>query len=595
MKRNEIEKKYKWDNSDIYNSRSDILEDIKILPDMIKELANFRGHLLDSSDTLYDYIVLSRKTECIIEKIEVYYYLIHDVELDNKEAIEGLDKAENIINEYNQTVAFFTPEILESDEEATIKMIEEDERLAPLKKHFKDMFKAKKHLLSEESEKILASMQHVALGYSKSNNYITDKEIDYGFINVDGSEVKLLASNIPLYARNKDREVRKSVYLNESNALKQHNDSLATNYISYVKASENEAKFRHFDTFLEQKFYGADLSLGVYDTLKCAVKDNHDAYLKYQSIYRKNLGYDDLHPYDLNAPLFEVSDKKYTVEEAKDIILDTFSIFGEEYLENLKYAFDNGCIDYFPCENKSTGWSSIYSPYTIPKVFANFEGKILDISSLSHELGHFCNQYMTIKKQIPEYTYQTTFCAEVASLTNEILFSNLYMKKEEDVNAKRQLLFNFIKTFAGNFFGAARQALFEEDIHMKANRGEALSSSILNDSWLKAARDVFGDTIKDYSPYSWSTIPHFFLGQGYYVYNYSTAIVAATNVASKILNHEEGFIEKYMEFLKLGSSKYPEDALLVLGIDMKDIETYNVAIKLFSDAIDELEKITESR
>ena len=262
-------------------------------------------------------------------------------------------------------------------------------------------------------------------------------------------------------------------------------------------------------------------------------------------------------------------------------------------MDVLKLAFEKKCIDYYPADNKSTGWYCMYSSCTIPKVFANFEGRILDISSLSHELGHFCNQYLSMKENIPEYCYHSVFCAEVASLTNEILFSYLY--QTEDKETKLQLLFNFVKTFAANFFGSARQALFEESIHALAEAGEPLGSEILNNLWLETAKNVFGEEVKGFSAYSWSFISHFFLSGGFYVYNYSTAIIAATNVASKILNKEEGILKKYMEFLKVGSKMRPQECLSIIGIDMCDTKTYDNAIKFFSDAIDELKKIKEER
>lgn len=593
MKRNEIDNKYKWDLSDIYKNRKELDEDIKRLPELLKKIESFKGCILKTSKSLKELLDLTHEAECILERCEVYNYCLHDVELDNKDANEGLDLTSNMINEYNQTISFIIPEILLSKEDDVLSIIKEDKDLALLDRHFKEMFRVKKHILSENEEKILSTFEVLLDGYSKTQSYLTDKEIDYGEITVDGKCVKLVASNLKKYHLHKSRDVRRETYEKESAALMQFNDTLANNFISYVKTLESIAKLRHFDNYLEQVFYEADIDTKVYDTLKNSVKKHHGAYEKYVGIFKKCLDLDEIYTYDMNAPLFDKSTKEYTVEDAKAIILDTFKLYGDKYTEILKYAFDNGAIDYFPCENKSTGWSSIYSVATLPKVFANFDGKILDISALCHELGHFCNQYLSIKNNPFEYVYQSTFCAEVASLTNEIVFSHLY--ETDDKNTKAQLLFNFIKTFASNFFGAARQAIFEEEVHMRASRMEALSSSVLNEIWLSSADEVFGKALKGASSCQWSTIPHFFLNNGYYVYNYSTAIIAATNVASKILDGEEGFIDKYMGFLKLGSNMRPQDCLATLGIDMCDAKTYDVAINYFENAIDKLDEYIEKR
>ena len=593
MKRSEIASKYKWDLTDIFKNREEFLSCAKKIPDMLLKIKDFKGNILKSAETLKEFLDFTHDLEKKLEKMEVYNYCIHDVELDNIEAIEGLDLTENLISEYNSSISFVIPEILSADKDYVLHLISEVPELSILDKYFREIFRQKKYILSEDEERILASLDTLSEGYSKTQSYLTDKEIDYGEITVDGKRVKLFASNIPRYSKDKNRQIRKAVYERESESLKQFNETLSNNYISFVKNTEIVAKLRHFDNYLEKVFYENDIDIKVYDTLKSSVKKYNGAYQMYVDIFKRKLRLKEIYAYDMKAPLFDNSKKEYTVAEAKEIILDTFKVFGSDYTNMLNYAFDNGLIDYYPCENKSTGWSSIYSVATLPRVFANFEGKILDISSLSHELGHFCNQYLSVKNNPFEYVYHSTFCAEVASLTNEILFSNLY--KTDDKDVKSELLFNFVKIFAGNFFGASRQAVFEESIHMKVAKGEALSSEVLNTEWLKCTKEIFGDEVKGYSPYAWSSIPHFFLGHGYYVYNYATAIVAATNVASKILKKEEGFLDKYMEYLKMGSNLRPQECLKILDIDMTDSKTNDIAIKLFKDAINDMLKLEEER
>ncbi|MCH5167701.1 MAG: hypothetical protein J1F35_07445 [Erysipelotrichales bacterium] len=594
MKRQDIDKKYKWDLSDLYKSFNEVEEDIKKIPKMIEKVASYKGKLLESSETLWQFIKSTRETEEIIEKLDVFCFLLVDVEMDNKDAKKYGDKVDNIITEYQTATAYVIPELLAADYEVIEKLISEKEELKVLEKWFKELYRAKEHTLSEREESILSTNQMISSNFGKSSTFITDKEIDYGEIEVNGENVKLMASNLNLYAVHEDRNVRKQVYNNERSAIGSHIDSLATNYISFIKSCEAEAKFRGFNSYLEQVFYSKNLDIKVYDTLKSSVLKYKSNYIKFVQLLKKALGYDEIKPYDLNAPIVKESSKKYTVEEAKEIILDTYSFLGEKYIDTLTYAFTHGSIDYFPCENKSTGWSSIYSPYTKPRVFANYEGKILDISSLCHELGHFCNQFMIIENQLPEYVYQATFCAEVSSLTNEILFANIFKDKEEDKSTKAAILYNFIKIFISNFFGASKQALFEERTHTLANKGEALSSDVLCDIWLDIHNEVCGDEVNDVSPYVWAEIPHFFLGGGYYCYNYSTAIIAACNVAHKLLTNEDGFKEKYMKYLTIGSSETPLDSLMLLGIDMTDSKVYDVAMEMFDKALSELYELLET-
>ena len=593
MKRTEIDAKYKWDLSKIYPSITKIDEDLAKIPEYIKKIEKYRGKLMSSSETLLSFIKLTREAEEIIEKMDLYLYLLNNVEMDNKEGKIYSDKVDNIMVKYNEATSFVIPELLQKDY-ADMKLLTKDNKeLAVLDKWFQDIYRTKEHALSEKEEILLSNSGMLAANFAKCNRFLNDKEIDYGEILVGSEKVKLLASNISKYALDSDRNVRKQTFENENAALKRHIDSLATNYIGFLKYTEADSKFHGYSSALERSFNEDDIDIKAYTTLMDSVKKAQKSYANYIKLFKTALGITDLQPYDLNAPIIKEANDNYSIEEAKEIILDVFSVLGSKYQEILKYAFDNGCIDYLPCENKQTGWSSIYCPYTEPFVFANYDGKVVDISSLCHELGHFCNQYLLVKNQLPEYVHNTIFCAEIASLTNEILFSKLYAKKCDDKLVKANLLYNYVMKFTANFFGASRQALFEEKAHNLANKGEALSSEVLCDLWLEAKEEVFGDIVKGYSPYNWAAIPHFFMRKGYYVYNYATSIVAASNVAYKILNGEEGFLEKYLEFLKMGSKVKPLEAIKSLGIDMLDSKNYDIALKMYDESVQELIKMFE--
>ncbi|MDE5630113.1 MAG: hypothetical protein K2I70_00785 [Bacilli bacterium] len=329
----------------------------------------------------------------------------------------------------------------------------------------------------------------------------------------------------------------------------------------------------------------------VYDKLMESLKKYNYVFDDYIKIYKDTLNLDEVHSYDLYAPLSKEVAKEYTFEEAKDIILDTFSIYGEWYTDILKMAFDKRLIDVMPSDEKVSGWSCAYTPFDNPRVFGNFYNKIMDISSMSHELGHFVNQYLTINNQIPLEVYQDTSTAEVASLTNEIVFSILIKNKESDKNALMSVIGNFLKIFASNFFGAGREAIFEERAHELVRIGRPADAETFNEIWLQSVKEMYGETIKDFRDNTWACIPHFYMGNGYYVYNYSIAIICACNVASKILNKEEGFMNKYHEFLKIGSNISPIEALMTIGIDLSTDEPYKVAIEMFKEAMGEYEKI----
>ncbi len=582
------------DFSFLFNSYDEWCKEAEKVEKLQKELLKYKGHLLDSAENLLAFYKESESVERIIERLDLYTYVLLNTDMENEDNKKYQDKCYEIINKYNVLTSFVIPELLESDESIALGYCDELEELKPYKKMLHDIYKQKEHMLSEPLEVMLSDMENVMQNFSKSSDFIRTKEMDFKTIKLEnGEEVPLLASNIEKYSRDECRDVRRQVAEREDAAYEHHKDSLATNYIGFLKSVENRSKYRKYNSYLEERLETNELTMETYETFKKCVTSHKELYKKYVDLYKKALRLPDLKSYDLAVPLVASSNKKYSIEEAKEIILDTFSLYGENYIQILKKAFDEHCIDYYPREGKTSGWFCAYMPYEHPLVVAQFTGELQDISFLSHELGHFVNQYSCIKSQIPPYVYGSAFTGEIASLTNEIVFSHVYRDKVEDVTVKKQLLASFIKVFAGNFFGAGKQALFEEKAHRAVIEGTPLSSEVLAGFWRETTSEVMGDLFEKSKGYLWALIPHFFMGGGHYTFNYSTAIVASTVLASKLLNKEEGIMERYMGFLKVGSSVSPLTALKDLGIDMENIETYEIALKMFEEAMDELSELLE--
>lgn len=592
MKRCNIKEEYKWDNSDLCTSWDEWIKLYEELPSLIDGLLKYKGHLLDSPKTLLEYFIESEKVERKIEKLEFFTFLSCDVDINDSDAQKNDSAINTIIADYNSKMAFVTPELMSKGVEIFDKFIDEEPKLKPYERVLKEPFRLKEHLLDEKGEAIFADYDAAAQNYMKSSQFIRSKELMFDPITLpDGEVVEINDSSSDKYLRSEERDVRRQTEEALDKAYGRNISSLASNYIGFIRSHEIEAKYRGYESLLDKALQERQIPRKVYDKLMQSLRKYSYVYDDYIKLYKDTLDLDEVHAYDLYAQLSRVSTKEYSFEEAKDIILDTFSVYGDWYVDILKMAFDKRLIDVMPSEEKVSGWSCAYTPFDNPRVFGNFYNKIMDISSLSHELGHFVNQYLTIKNQIPLEVYQDTSTAEVASLTNEIVFSNLIKNKETDKNALLCVIGNFLKIFASNFFGAGREAIFEERAHELVRVGRPADAEIFNQIWLESVREMYGDTIKDFRSNTWACIPHFYMNNGYYVYNYSIAIICACNVAAKILSKEKGFMDKYHEFLKIGSNIAPMEALKMIDIDLSTDEPYVVAIEMFEKAMEEYKKI----
>ena len=198
--------------------------------------------------------------------------------------------------------------------------------------------------------------------------------------------------------------------------------------------------------------------------------------------------------------------------------------------------------------------------------------------------------YSNSNQRIIDANY-TIMVAEVASTVNEILLSDYQINHEQDKKKKAELLYELLEMIRATFFRQAMFAEFEKIVHEKIENGVMLSSEDLNDIYYKLNQKYFGPDVKidEQIKYEWARIPHFY--SDFYVYKYATGVSAAIAIATKILNKEPGFIEKYIEMLKQGCSKKSIDLLKMVDVDLESKDTYKDTIEFYNKKINELKEL----
>ncbi len=295
--------------------------------------------------------------------------------------------------------------------------------------------------------------------------------------------------------------------------------------------------------------------------------------------------------YDLYVNPCEVGKDEITFEEAKKEVLNALKILGDEYISKLKEAFDNRWIDVFDGPNKRSGAYSMGVYGVHPFVLTNFVNSKRDVSTIAHELGHSMHSYYSNSNQSVIDANYTIMVAEVASTVNEILLSDYQIKNERDKSKKAELLYELLDMIRATFFRQAMFAEFEKIVHEKVENNIMLSSEDLNDIYYKLNKKYFGSAIEidEQIKYEWARIPHFY--SDFYVYKYATGISAAIAIATKILNREPGFVDKYINMLKQGCSKKSIDLLKMVDVDLESKDTYKATVDFYNKKIEELKNI----
>ena len=226
-----------------------------------------------------------------------------------------------------------------------------------------------------------------------------------------------------------------------------------------------------------------------------------------------------------------------------------------------------------------------------PYVLTNFVNSKRDVSTIAHELGHSMHSYYSNREQNVLNANYTIMVAEVASTVNEILLSDYQIKNEKDNRKKAELLYELLEMIRATLFRQAMFAEFEKDVHDKIENNVMLSADDLNDMYYNLNKKYFGPdvNIDEQIKYEWARIPHFY--SDFYVYKYCTGVSSAIAIASKILNKEPGFVEKYIEMLKQGCSKKSIDLLKMVDVDLENKDTYKSAIEFYNQKIKELKNL----
>lgn len=591
-KRSEIEEKYKIDTTSLFKNNSEFEKALKEVEKDINKISKYSGKLIDK-DNLYEALSLDENLTRRLYRLYTYAHLNNDVDLSVNLYNEYVSKVLFIFNKYSSLASYIVPELLENEYSVIEGKIKNDNRLKDYEISLKNIFRLKEHTLNKNEELIISKLTTPYDAIESAYSKLKDVDLKFGKIKVNGKTEKL--DPILYYAlqENPDRKLRKDSFKKFYKAYESIINTNAELISGNVKKNNAISEVRKFKSALERSLINNDVDPKVYDALLNSINKNIDIIHKQWEIYFKALNISDPHIYDTGCPVVDNYEKKYSYEEACKLILDSITVMGEEYKKIYKKAIDERWIDVFPNENKRSGGYCTNCYETHPYVVINFDGRINEVSTITHELGHAMQYYYASKYNNFSNSDYTIFVAEVASQVNEILLNLHIINNSKDKNEIKTIYANLIKQFKSSVVRQSMFAEFEKIIHEKDQKGIPLSVDYLNKTYYKLNKKYYGKNIKvdKQIMYEWSRIPHFYYN--FYVYQYATGYIAALKLATDLYNKKENALENYIKFLKLGSTVDPVESLKIAGVDLTKEETFDAAFKMFDDQLNEFKKLTD--
>ena len=590
--RNEISSSDKWSIDLIYKNIEDFNQDLEKFDLELEKLVKLGEDFTESSENFKNFFIQDEIVSRLLDKISIYSHCKNDEDKSNSAYQELSGKVTNLYALYNEKTSSIIPRILKMDKETIYKYIDEQEFLKPYK-HFLDITLARKeHILNEEVEKILSAYQPV-LGASRStSSYLTNADLDFGTIkNEDGKEVELNSANYANFIKSQNRQVRKNAFNQIHNTYAKVKNTLASTYSTTVNNDAITSRLRNYNSSIEMYLKPKNIPIELYNNLIKVVRENLNLLYDYYGLKKNILNLDEFHLYDTYTKVVKENDKEYTFDEAKDLVINALSIYGEEYLDVLKSAFTDGWIDKYPNKGKRGGAYSTGSYDTLPYVLLNYTNTYSDVSTLAHELGHSMHSYYTVKNNPYITADYPIFLAEIASTTNELLLSHYMYENSTNKEEKLNILNEKLDLFKATIFRQTMFAEFEKIAHEYVDNKNILTNDYLCDVYYKLNKEYFGDNVvvDDAIKYEWSRIPHFYTP--FYVYQYATSLSISCYVAQNIINNTPEFKEKYLKFLSSGGRDYPLEVLKIIDIDLTDTKVFESAMFEFKETLEQFKKI----
>ena len=392
-----------------------------------------------------------------------------------------------------------------------------------------------------------------------------------------------------------DPKIRKGAYQAELELYKKI-DTAVSYALNSIKGEANTvAQMRGYEDVLQQTLIASRLERETLDALMTAMEDSFPIFEKYHQHKAKLLGHENGLPwYDLFAPLETKANKTYTIEEAQEIILDSFYSFSDDLGDLAKTAFDNQWIDYLPREGKRSGaFCSNQAQIKESRVMTNFGGSISDVITLAHELGHAYHGYIIEDLSILNTGYSMPV-AETASTFCENLVLNHTLKTASD-EEKLVLLENSISDLAQIIVDISSRFKFEDAVFNR-RKNEFLSVETLNEIMIQAQKDTYGKGLDNsvLHPYMWICKPHYYsAGLGYYNFPYAFGGLFALGLFGKFQEEGADFVPKYQELLLSTTTSMSEDVAKVAGIDLRDKAFWQSSLALVEERIDDFIALTK--
>ncbi|MBR3461020.1 MAG: M3 family oligoendopeptidase [Clostridia bacterium] len=537
----------------------------------LKRIIGCRERMSELFGKLFSFCSLSQSCNTSDEKAAAYMG-----QLMGK--ISATTKARTTFNKYVASI------------ENLDEVIESDDMLRDYGHMLRRIAEDCKYMLSEQAEEIMA-LYDISGGsaWGDLQSYLTSS------VTADFRGEKVGLSTIRNKAYDPDPAVRKEAYEAEIACYDKIKYPVASALNNIKLQVLNECRLRGFESPLAQALYNAEMKRETLDALFDAMNEFMPMFREYLKVKGEALGHKNGLPwYDLFAPM-GANDKTYTVEEARDYLLNIFKDFDSDLHDMVERAFNESWIDFYPHEGKVGGaFCAGLKAYRQSRVLTNFDGSFSDIVTLAHELGHAFHN-LNIEDHRPLNDDYTMPVAETASTFNEHVVMDAAIAAADEPAVKLALIESQLMDITQVIVDIYSRFLIESAVF--ENRDASfMFPDTLCEMMLDAQKKAYGDGLDNecLHPYMWLCKSHYYSsGLSFYNFPYAFGALFARGLYTKYLNEGKSFVKKYKELLHATPVTSVEDAALIAGIDLTDKEFWRMSLASYRERVDEFKRLVK--
>ncbi|MBT3475401.1 M3 family oligoendopeptidase [bacterium] len=583
-----------WNLKDLYKSPDSkkIGSDFTKLDSKSKKFnKKYRNRISNSSSPklIFESLVEIEKIYEGLGKISSYASLLFAADTDNEKYSKFYQNVSERSSDIRKNLIFYFLSWNKISEKRA-KEIYSNPILRKYSHLLKSERKYKNFMLTEPEEKILDKK---SITSSKAFNRLFDQTLNnLKFEMKLKNKISVLTETEVLsLLYDKDRKIRKSAAKSLTIGLKSERKLLAFIFNQILTDSKITNEIRGHKTPMSARNLSNEISEKTVQALIDTCNKYNKVPIRYYKLKSKILKIKDFADYDRYAPLGQ-SNRKFSFSDAKKIVLDSFNEFSPQMGKVAELFFDNNWIDYKLRKGKRGGaFSHSCVPSVHPYILMNFTGKIRDVMTLAHELGHGIHQYLSRKNgYFQQNTPLTT--AETASVFAEMLVFTKLLNNETNKKEKLYLICSKLEDIFATVFRQIVMTNFELDVHTKCKKTGELSSDDFDKAWTKANSRMFGNSIEISENYKswWMYIPHF-IHSPFYCYSYSFGELLVHGLFAKYKEDNKGFVKKYIELLSSGSTNSPESLVKKTGLDITKSDFWESSMYLMNGLLKEAENI----